>query len=186
MRKSSILLAGVVAALAGATAVVAAERAHVMTVLLPDGSVAHVRYTGDVAPRIVVQPVGALMSRFDAAFGGDSPFAAMERISAAMDAQAAAMMRQASALAAQPGSSARMTALGDAPAGADYSYVSSTTVNGKTCTTSVESVSDGAGKAPRMLRRVSGDCATAMQRPTGPAPAAPAAPKAPVVPADSI
>ena len=57
MRKPSLILAGVAVALAGATAVAAAERAHdhVLTVMLPDGSVEHVRYSGDVAPRIVVR-----------------------------------------------------------------------------------------------------------------------------------
>jgi hypothetical protein len=213
MRKSSLILAGAAVALAGATAVTAAAcgNEHVLTVRLPDGSVEHVRYTGDVAPRIVLQPAAPAMSvgplaLFDTAFGADSPFAAMERVSAEMDRQADAMMRQASAMAAaqpaQPGAAPQMAVMVNAPAGARYSYVSTTTVNGKTCTTSVNMVSQGAGKAPQMLRNVSGDCSTAMQRPTGPTPAvapaspatpprvtpvsAPAAPKAPAVPADSI
>jgi hypothetical protein len=203
MRTSALILTGVAVALAGATAVAAAERVreHVMTVLLPDGSVEHVRYTGDVAPQVLVRPVSML----DAAFGPDSPFAEMDRISAEMDRQADAMMRQVSAMASAqpgtPGAAPQLAVMADAPAGATYSYVSTTTVNGKTCTTSVQSVSQGQGKAPQLLRQVSGDCASAMQRPTGPIPAvapaiavppkvtpaaAPAAQKAPMVPADSI
>lgn len=209
MRKSSLILAGVAVALA-ATAVTAAERAnqHVLTVLLPDGSVEHVRYIGDVAPHIVVRPAATMAaptSLFDAAFGAGSPFAEMDRLSAAMEQQSAAMMRQVSAMAAaqpaRPGAP-QMVMMANAPAGATYRYVSTTTVNGKTCTTSVQSVSQGAGKAPQLLRQVSGDCSTAVQRPTGPVPAvapatptppaklvptsAPAAPKPPMVAPDSI
>jgi hypothetical protein len=214
MRKSALILAGTAIALA-ATAVTAAERAHehIMTVLLPDGSIEHVRYSGDVAPHIVVRPMaaGAPTSLF-APFGPASPFAEMARISAAMNAQASAMMRQVSAMAAArpaaSGATPQMTVTASGPAGATYHYVSTTTVNGKTCTTSVQSISQGAGKAPQLLRQVSGDCSTAMQRPTGPVPAVapapptppakprltslpvppapPAAPKSPTVPADSI
>ena len=193
MRKPALILAGAAVALAAAT-VAAAERAdeHVMTVRLPDGSVGHVRYTGDVAPHIVVLPVAATtpLSLRDAAFGAGSPFAEMDRISAAMDRQASAMMRQVAAMAAagpaMSGAAPQTAMMADAPAGATYRYVSTTTIGGKTCTTSVQSISQGAGKAPRLLRDVSGDCSTAMRRPTGPTPAVAPAPKAPVVAADSI
>ena len=200
MRKSALILAAA-AALAAATIAAAAERAHehVMTVLLPDGSVEHVRYTGDVAPHVVARPVAATtpLSLLDAAFGADAPFEEMDRISAEMDRQAAAMMLQVSAMAAArpatPGAAPQMAVMANAPAGATYRYVSTTIVDGKTCTTSVQSISQGAGKAPQLLRNVAGDCSTAMQRPTGPTPAvAPAPPAKPMltsasaVPADSI
>lgn len=202
-----ILFTGIVAALAGVSAVSAAERAktHIMTVQLPDGRIGQVRYAGDTPPRIVlvqgaavpVMPI-APAALFDTAFGPDSPFAEMDR-------QADAMMRQAAMMASaapQPGTP-QMTALTSAPAGTvSYSYVSTTSsANGKSCTTSVRMTSTGAGQQPQMLRNVSGDCGTAVQRQTGPsltaAPAtaqpaikptlvsAPAAPKAPVV-RDSI
>ena len=43
------------AAIAG-TAIAANSETHVMNVSLPDGSVAHVQYVGDVAPKVTVEP----------------------------------------------------------------------------------------------------------------------------------
>lgn len=208
-----ILFAGVAIALVGVTAVSAAEKQHVLIVHLPDGQVEQIRYTGDVAPRIVLAPAmaardeGAPMAGFlDSAFGGESPFAQMDRISAEMDRQAAAMMQQVSMAAARPaqgdatapGGNVQTVVLGAAPAGAHYSYVSTSSVNGKTCTTSVKSVSQGAGKPDQLLRKVSGDCSAVKGGPATPIPAAapapakapaasipvsaPAAPKAPLAP----
>jgi hypothetical protein len=180
-------------AIAGATAVAAAElpKVHVLTVHLPGGGVEQIHYVGDTPPQVMVReaaPVAAMpVSLFDAAVGGDSLFAQMDRVAAEMDAHADAMMRQAAMMAAQPqqNDAVQMTALANAPAGAHYSYVSTTMVNGKSCTTSVSMTSAGAGKAPQMLRQVSGDCATAVQRPTTPqltaAPAAPAPVAKPVL-----
>lgn len=178
-------------AIAGATAVVAAElpKTHVLTVHLPGGGVEQIHYTGDKAPTVLIgQPEAAApASLFDAAFGADSAFAQMDRLSAEMEARADAMMRQTAMMAAQPaqGGDVQMTALANAPAGAHYSYVSTTMVNGKSCTTSVSMTSAGEGKAPQMLRNVSGDCGTAVPRSTAPtltgAPAAPATAARPVL-----
>jgi hypothetical protein len=213
MRFREILgLLGGVAAIACVTAAVAAEKPHVMTVRLPDGSVEHVRYTGDAPPRILIaapaaQPV-APMAAFD-------PFADMDRMSAMMDAQADAMMAHASEM-----QRVAMTQAASAPAGegatvvnlpqgaGSYSYVSTTTVNGKTCTVSMTSQPGKQGAQPQMLRKVSGDGCTAAQQQGGPhlavqpatptppakphtvslpvAPKAPAAPAAPTAPADTI
>lgn len=187
------LFTGLAFALVGVTAVSAAEKqpVHVMTVHLPNGQVEQIHYTGNVAPHIIVQDDAAAMPGFgfmDSAFGADSPFAQMDRIAAEMDRQTTAMMQQASmAAAAQPAGTAvsdgnvQMTSLGDAPAGVHYSFVSTSSVNGKTCTTSVQSVAQGEGKPAQLLRRVSGDCSAVKSGPTTPIPAvAPAAPKAPV------
>jgi hypothetical protein len=203
MRFREILgLLGGVAAIACVTAAAAAEKQHVMAVRLPDGSVEHVRYTGDTPPRILIaapvaQPM-APMAAFD-------PFADMDRISAMMDAQANAMMAHASEM-----QRVAMTQAASAPAGqatvvnlpqgaGGFSYVSTTTVNGKTCTVSMQSQPGQQGAQPQMLRKVSGDGCTAAQQQGGPHLAAqpvtptsparphtvslPVAPKAPVVPA---
>src|SRR5690349_13521474 len=55
MKLAAILLAGASAALAG-TALAATGKTHVMNVSLPDGSVAHVEYVGDVPPKVTVAP----------------------------------------------------------------------------------------------------------------------------------
>src|SRR5690348_5197074 len=96
-----------------------------MTVAVPGGGVAQIRYVGDVPPQIVVAPApAAFPDAFGAwmpvasmpvasmpvasmpvasmpgasMFGPDSPFAMMDRIAAEMDRRAAAMFRYAEAM----------------------------------------------------------------------------------------
>ena len=87
-------------AVAGAALAADAPRFHTMNVNLPDGAVAQVRYSGDVAPTVTIarapaqgwaDPAGVLAG-FDPA-----PFAALDRMAAEMDREAAAMLRQAHA-----------------------------------------------------------------------------------------
>ena len=156
------LLAGIAAAALGISGVASAQSAksHVMTVQLPDGGVAQIRYTGDVAPQVgfsetprpVLAPVPLL-------FGADSPFAMMERISAEMDRQSAAMLRQADALMAQARSGQPVdVALRNLPPGSQsYSFVSTLSGSG-VCTQSVEITSQGNGQPPRVVRHSAGDC----------------------------
>jgi hypothetical protein len=103
---------------------------HVMTVALPGGGVAHITYSGDVAPQVTFPP--ALLP-WAAAFGPQSPFAALERISAEMDREAAALFQQIDTgqFAAAPG------------------Y----------CMQSVQITSLGDGSPPKVVRRSSGNCA---------------------------
>jgi hypothetical protein len=154
------LLAGVGAlmlsgALSGAAA---GQDTHVMTVRLPGGEVERIRYSGDVPPQVVVTD-GAMP--FDvgwpaAFFGPDSPFAEMNRISAAMDRQMTAMLRNADAFAANTGLSE--TEAGKLPPGAEsYSFVSSMSGNG-VCARSVQITSRGEGQKPQVLSRTYGDC----------------------------
>lgn len=187
MRFSKTLaVAGLAILLAGVTAVSAAERqpVHVMTVQLPGGGVEHIRYTGDVPPHVVL--VGAAPAMADAlddgfldtAFGPGSTFAAMEQISAEMDQQMHAMMQQAAAMQAMPDAQdagLHEAALAGAPAGATSFTTVSTMTGSGICTRSVQVTAGGAGKAPQVVRKVSGDCGTAAaaQPPAVPAPAAP-------------
>jgi hypothetical protein len=131
---------------------------HTMTVTLPGGGVEQIQYTGPVAPQVSVSdapvPIFAAMPEF---FGTNSPFAEMERISAAMDRQADRMFQEAAALesgAAQP----NLTAIGDMPAGArEYSFVS--TMSGdNVCSRSMVITSQGNGAAPHVVTHTSGNC----------------------------
>src|SRR5690348_14154562 len=83
-----IILAGSAALLALGTAAAAADKLHTMNVALPDGSVAHIQYVGDVAPHVVVRPVEAVPVAFV------DPFAEMDQVFAAMEAQHQAIMQQ--------------------------------------------------------------------------------------------
>ncbi len=177
------LLAGVAAlAAAGFSGLAAAQTSniHTMTVRLPDGGTAQIRYIGDVAPQIVVDraplPVAAFRT-MPSLFGADSPFAELERISAEMDRRAALMMRQAELLSAQPNGAVEVASR-NLPAGAQsYTFVSTMSGNG-VCTQSVQITSRGNG-APKVVRNSSGNCGNAggnsapadVRIPTTPAPA---------------
>ncbi|HWI86833.1 MAG TPA: hypothetical protein VNT42_11000 [Sphingomonas sp.] len=163
MRTTSKLLLGAVGVLAAAgTALAAADRSHVMTVAMPDGSVAHIRYVGDVAPRVAVAPAVRAMpvAMLDA-----DPFAMMERISLAMDRQMDAMLQQAALLAkATPATDGALStaALSGLPAGTmSYSVTSYSSSDGASCSQSVQVTSLGQNQPPRVVKQSQGDC-TAM------------------------
>lgn len=178
---AKILFAGA-GALAIAGTAIAGDRAHVMNVALPDGSVAQVHYVGDVAPRIMVAPAQPL---FPIALGGGAPFAMLDRIAAQMDAQIGLMLRQASSLAtAQPTATARISqaALGALPPGTvSYSMTSYASGNGASCSQSVQVTSLGAGQPPKVVRQNAGDCSALASRAAVPAVAAPASTPAPIL-----
>jgi len=205
------IIAGVASAVLAGAAFAARDEARgdtrVMLVALPDGSVQQVRYQGDVAPQVVLIRTPAPARFVDTAFGPDSPFAEMDRISAMMEAQSQAMMRQAAMMqahmAAQPSTAAPggngvvMTNAQGQPVGVmHYSYVSSTT-SADGCTQTVSYSSDNAGATgvatgePKLIRTSSGHCGAAIApagnapgrvTPTATAPAAKPAPK--IVPAN--
>ncbi|MGZ3256324.1 MAG: hypothetical protein ACXU68_06070 [Croceibacterium sp.] len=150
------ILAGGAALLLAGTAAVAAEKLHTMNVSLPDGSVAQIEYTGDVAPKVAVQPADAVPVAFV------DPFAELDRMAAYMEAQHQAMMQQVAAMekAAAAGGSAApgmVTVSGNLPAGTHFTYISSTTdANG--CTQTVEYSSDGNSQQPKVTRTSAGSC----------------------------
>lgn len=146
MRFSRIaFLAGVGALAVAGVAHAASTDTHVMTVELPDGQIEHIRYTGDVAPTVTVEPVFAPAP---AAMVAD-PFVMLRQISAEMDAEAAAMMREMAAMPF-PGDAGPITVA----AGPGV------------CVRSVQITYTGSGQ-PHVVSRTSGDCASA-PRDTGP------------------
>jgi len=167
------ILAGGAALLVAGTAAYAADQLHTLNVSLPDGSVAQIEYSGDVAPKVSVAPAEALPAAYA------DPFAELDRMAAYMEAQHRAMMQQVAAMeqaAAQAGSGApgQVTVVGDLPAGTHFTYVSSTTdANG--CTQTVEYSSDGGSAQPKVTRTSAGSCDKA----TSDAPVPASAPKQP-------
>jgi len=161
MRKAiAIVLAGLGAVTLAGAAAAASRDTHVLSVPLPDGSTARIEYVGNVAPKVTVAP--APMS---VAFPG---FGMFDRTMADMQRQIDAMMRQANEMAAHPAAGMpgmNVAAYGNAPAGAQSVTVVSTSNGAKTCTRTTEVTSQGAGKPPKVVTNVSGDC--------GAAPAAP-------------
>ena len=163
MRKVGLFLAGLGAAALAGGAAAASRESHVMNVPLPDGSTARVEYVGDVAPKVTVVP------------GAVAPFGMFDRSMFDMDRQIDAMMRQVDAMARAPMAVAgtpgmNVAAYGNAPAGSQSVTVVSTSNGSKTCTRTTEVTSQGAGKPPKVVSNVSGDCANpaapALARPT--------------------
>ena len=168
MRKAiGLVLAGLGAAAIAGAAVAASRDSHVMNVPLPDGSTAKVEYVGDVAPKVTVVP------------GAVAPFGLFDHSMFDMDRQIDAMMRQIDAMARAPmavsgAPGINVAAYGNAPAGSQSVTVVSTSNGSKTCTRTTELTSQGAGKPPKVVTNVSGDCGPAATAPA-PAPAKPTA-----------
>jgi hypothetical protein len=165
------LLAGVAASAIGFSGAALAQSSniHVMTVRLPGGGNAEIRYTGNVAPQVVLSeaPAGVgVPVLMPSLFGPTSPFAMLDRISAEMDRRAAAMIREADAVAAQTRSGQpTLAALGNLPPGSQsYSFVSTMSASG-VCTRSVEITSLGNGAQPRVVSHSSGTCGPATGNP---------------------
>jgi len=170
MRTFSKFLIGAagVAALAGA-AYAADCNAHVLKVMLPDGSVEQIHYIGDVAPNVVVLPA----QQVETPVAFVDPFAEMDRAFAEMEARTDAMLRQAAAMQAAgtaAGGQLDMAGLQTLPAGtASYSFTSYSSSDGKSCSQSVQVTALEPGKAPKVVRQNSGDCTAMNSRQATPA-----------------
>jgi hypothetical protein len=165
MRKAyAIVLAGLGAASIAGAAVAASRDTHTMNVPLPDGSTARVEYVGNVAPKVTVVPAPV------------SPFGLFDRSMFDMHRQIDAMMREVDAMTRMPVAGApnlNVAAYGNAPEGTQSITVVSTSNGAKTCTRTTEVTSQGAGKPPKVVTNVSGDCGAAPA--PAPAPAKPTA-----------
>jgi hypothetical protein len=158
MRTLPLIAGAAAVALAGA-GYAAAPRTHVMDVPLADGSVVHVEYVGDVAPKITLAPrpvagPGWGMPPMPALSGIDQMIEQMNRETQAMIRQAQQMGRNAPAGA--PG--INVAAYGNAPPGMTSTTVVSVSNGGGTCTRTIETVSQGPGKPPRVTSNVTGNC----------------------------
>ena len=179
-------LLGAIAALGiGAAGAAPAQTFNTMTVPVPGGGVAQIRYVGEVPPQIVFVPAPAALNSWmpvSSVFGYESPFAILDRIAAEMDRRTAAMFRYAEAMADRANAGGLTEAAIGAmqPGGQSYSYVSTISGSG-VCTQSVRIISRGDGSPPQVERHSSGNCGSAAAprgrsgvQPTAPAPVAPA------------
>lgn len=165
--------AALLAVLGAGVAEAASAKLHSMKIDAPDGSVVHVRYTGDVAPRVEIVPADSLVrtSVDPVAMEMADPFIEMERISAVMDAQMHAMMQRAAVLQRQAAQMQQhaiatsgdaagapgFTVVGDMPKGMHVTYYSSTT-SADGCTRTVTYSSDGSAQAPKVVQAASDGC----------------------------
>ena len=167
----ALALAGIAAAALAGTAIAANSKTHVMNVPLPDGSVAHIQYVGDVAPKVTVEP--GRLAEVERAWRPMAlpSFAGFDQMMARMNQQIEDMARRPMGA---PG--VNVAAYGNLPSGATSTSIVSYSNGGSTCTRTTEVVSQGAGKPPKVTSNVSGDCS--------PAPAPAPAPRASSAPLD--
>lgn len=170
MRKLPVFaVAGVAAAAIAGTAIAANRNSHVMNVPLPDGSTVRVQYVGDVAPKVMVDPVRPVSPDDWSVFPS---FAGFDRMMEQMSRETEAMIHQAQEMATRPGVGAApfVASFGNAPAGASSSTTIVSFSNGSgTCTRTTQAVSQGPGKPPKVTTSVSGNCG-ADSGPVQPAP----------------
>ena len=164
MRKAyAIVLAGLGAVALTGAAAAASRDTHVMNVPLPDGSTARVEYVGKIAPKVTVTPA-PMASIF-------APFGMFDRSAFDMQRQIDAMMRQMNDMARMPVAGApglNVAAYSNAPAGTQSVTIVTTSNGTQSCTRRTEVTSQGAGKAPKVLSSLSGDCGSAAAEPQKP------------------
>jgi hypothetical protein len=166
LKARAIILAGLGAITLTGVAVAASKPAtHQMSVPLPDGSVAKIEYVGDIAPKVTVAPAPLSM--------GFPSFGMFDRSMADMNRQIEMMMRQVREIQARPVAGIpgmNLASYGNMPAGSSSVTVVSTSNGAKTCTRTTEVTSQGAGKPPKVVSNVSGDCAPGAPAPAQPVP----------------
>ena len=168
MKKLPAIAIGMAAAALAGTAIAATPKTHKMDVPLPDGSVAHIEYVGEVAPKVTIAPT---LADATGAWGMAFPsFAGFDRMMEQMQRQSQEMIRRAQEMARQPvgpgGAAPYIASYGNLPAGGTSTTVVSVSNGGGTCTRTTQVVSQGAGKPAKVTSNVSGQCG-------GGAPAAP-------------
>ena len=152
----TVVLAGIAALALAGTAYAAAQRPvlHTMTVKTPDGGVATIEYSGNVAPKVTFGTVPMQASFFGAA----SPFADIDRISAAMNREMGALLRQANMLAVPFATANPLynATLNGAPARNARSWFARAGASGF-CMRSVEITRNGTSK-PKIVSHSTGNC----------------------------
>jgi hypothetical protein len=162
VKKLPAIAIGIAAAALAGTAIAATPKSHKMDVPLPDGSVAHIEYVGDVAPKVTIAPrtVADAADAWGMAFPS---FAGFDRMIEQMQRQSQEMIRRAQEMARQPagagGAAPSIASYGNLPAGGTSTTIVSVSNGGGTCTRTTEVVSQGAGKPAKVTSNVSGQCA---------------------------
>ncbi len=162
--RTAALIGAVVLAAAGLAGASAGEiaRTHILTVRLPDGSIEQIRYLGDRPPQIhwTQDPAPLFSPGFEPA-GMNSPFAALDRMSAEMDREAQALLNETADLQASAFGFPDAFAAADSGrlAPGERSFSAASTLSGAhMCTRSVEVFPSPDGGRPRIVTRTSGDC----------------------------
>lgn len=153
-------------ALAVGTGLALAQPLHSMTVRLPDGGIAQIRYSGNIPPRVAFMPGPPASAYMRSAYArpayyrAASPFATLDRISAQMDREMDALMSEVAMTPplANPQAMFNVDMRNLPPGALQYSAVSTVAGGGNFCTRSIEITRGASGARPRIVERTSGDC----------------------------
>jgi hypothetical protein len=159
LRKSCLAAAGL-ALVIGGCAYAASQYTHHLQVTLADGEVAQVDYVGDIAPRVVMQPIAVAQDPLPDMLG----FGSVDQIMVDLARQHAAMMQQVAQMQADMAAQPAGVPVADQHTanGVHWSYVSTTTTSNG-CTRTVEWHTTGAqAEQPQVIRTSSGTCDTAV------------------------
>lgn len=133
---------------------------HYLTVALPSGGTETITYTGDVVPKVTVNPNPfEIPWSAPTVFGFMPSFVALDRLSADLDREMDAFLHQVGALTRLPASpDLSNAALQTLPAGGtSYSLISESFGNGS-CTHMVQITQRADSEKPKVVSRVSGNC----------------------------
>lgn len=160
MRKfHSAVLAGAAAIAVAGSAIAASRDVHSLNVSMPDGTVAHITYHGDVAPNVRLEPAEALLPPL-AVF--DGPWISIDRMAAQFDASMREMVNKAGLLGRSQGAADgfSLARLPKHPAGVVEYYSTTISTGSGSCTRTVQVTAASQNQAPKVLSSASGDCAS--------------------------
>jgi hypothetical protein len=149
----SLLLAAGIGFAGTAAALAAGEQMHQMTIKLPAGGLAHITYSGDKAPKVVIDQNAAT----PAAFRNDPAFAMFARMQADMNRQMQAMQAMFNDPALWQRPELDNAVLNGTPNNANDMFSISTAKGGNYCMQSVQITQNGNEK-PKVVRRTVGNC----------------------------
>ena len=164
-KRPAAVLAGIASLVVAGAAVAASSDIHSMNVSMPDGSVAHILYHGDVAPKVRFEPA---RTELPVLKGFDWPLSSFDRLSAELDRQATMTFRQAAELAQRPWQDGKtlqsIASVNGLPGGSVEYYETTTTTSNGSCTRTVHTISTGPNQPPKVNASFSGNCATESRR----------------------
>jgi hypothetical protein len=164
---AAFAFAGVAAAALVGTAMAAAPKTHQLDVALPDGSVAHIEYVGEIAPKVRIAPRRFADGRAPWALPVMS-YGGFERIIDEMNRRMDEMIRGAHSTVRQPTSTAPyVTSFGKVSPGETATTIVTVSNGTGSCTRTTHVESKGKNGAPKVTSNVTGQCGPEAAAPSG-------------------
>jgi hypothetical protein len=164
---AAFAFAGVAAVALVGTAMAAGPKTHKLDIPLPDGSIAHVEYVGEIAPRVTIAPrhfadVPSPWALPVTSYGG------FEKIIDEMNRRMDDMMREAHSAVRQPmGTVPYVASFGKVPPGETATTIVTVSNGTGTCTRTTHVESQGKSGPPKVTSNLTGQCGADTVAPRG-------------------